>query len=388
MNNLKIRILPQKMLTILLSFTLFIVLYLKAVHRLVINESYVVCICTVLLTIVNYNSIKLRYGNKVITIFIVITIFVIFARFLFIHVDLESTIYDLLLMISLLFLMCLSNDVLRIILYGAMIGVICILLVWLKFQYDNGGMTHIVYIGNRWGIVFFNGGIISVYLQLFKNKNIKRIILNMLFWFTIITLSSSRTALIVYVAFCILLIFELIKNNLTRKKMLLYSIFLLILILFCFTFFDRILLLLNGKWQNATMESSIDIRLDMWNILFSKFSLFGITTDSDIYNNLYGKYGVSNFHNTFVQAYTYGAIVFTAYLALNVLCLVIGKRNIKDNSNHLIYIVLAYVGLGIFESYFVLDRTYIYAGIIFFIFANMLANGQIINRQNSRRIKI
>ena len=170
--------------------------------------------------------------------------------------------------------------------------------------------------------------------------------------------------------------------------MLLYSIFLLILILFCFTFFDRILLLLNGKWQNATMESSIDIRLDMWNILFSKFSLFGITTDSDIYNNLYGKYGVSNFHNTFVQAYTYGAIVFTAYLALNVLCLVIGKRNIKDNSNHLIYIVLAYVGLGIFESYFVLDRTYIYAGIIFFIFANMLANGQIINRQNSRRIKI
>lgn len=88
MNNLKIRILPQKMLTILLSFTLFIVLYLKAVHRLVINESYVVCICTVLLTIVNYNSIKLRYGNKVITIFIVITIFVIFARFLFIHVDL------------------------------------------------------------------------------------------------------------------------------------------------------------------------------------------------------------------------------------------------------------------------------------------------------------
>ena len=210
----------------------------------------------------------------------------------------------------------------------------------------------------------------------------------MLFWFTIITLSSSRTALIVYVAFCILLLFELIKNNLTRKKMLLYFIFSLILILFCFTFFDRILLLLNGKWQNATMESSIDIRLDMWNMLFSKFSLFGITTDSDIYNNLYGKYGVSNFHNTFVQAYTYGAIVFTAYLALNVLCLVTGKRNIKDNSNHLIYIVLAYVGLGIFESYFVLDRTYIYAGIIFFIFANMLANGQTINRQNSMRIKI
>lgn len=322
MKSVSYKFSARTFLIIVTSIISFMLLYGKALNRYDCDPAYV-CIgwaFFVFLVDLKRKRKSVIYRSDCVAVFVGVMLIICLCRYVAGVYDAASLLSDLLMFFSIYILTGVSDRTRENLFSAAIIGAMLILLYWLLFQYSiNGAFLRFSFIGNRWSLVFFAGFLLAI--ERFNERKVRPVIVYslMLVGLVVMMASYSRTALMVYIGYVGLRVFYIIGSDFSRQKSIIYFALIILLLISFFIWGDSFIFFLNGKWGNDAMSESLLIRLDMWKNLFSEFRILGFSTSDFQYQYLTGTYNVSNFHNTYVQAYTYGAVALVMYIWINIL---------------------------------------------------------------------
>ncbi len=240
---------------------------------------------------------------------------------------------------------------------------------WFKIAVIEGR-----YIGNRNPLNLSIMLALLIYIN-YESKGKKKLINYIIIFGAILIclIGESRTSILAWcLGFMLMLYFD-VHKKLTKKKLILLFIAVIIALALLNIYQDAIIKILINKWGSSiTAEKFFTFsgRTIIWADVLNNIEFWGLPMDYVV-----NKFGLANIHNGYIQSYvSFGVVPGLVYIFWN---LIIIKHMINHRRNPkmqpLIIVFVPLLVINFFESIFILEFEYSLLGIIYAMLAGQIS---------------